>query len=139
MLRTALIIPALTLTLTLAACEQDGIFPARSNQIDVTDETGAQIFAENCALCHGADAKGGAMADAPDLTTLTARHGGKFPARYVMSTIDGYAQGTHRGPMPEFGAYLESEMEVWVDEKGVQTPTPGALVRLAEYLESVQG
>jgi hypothetical protein len=78
------------------------------------------------------------MAGAPDLTTLSQRHGGKFPARHVMSTIDGYAKGSHRSPMPEFGAFLESEMEVWVDEKGVQTPTPAALVRLAEYLESVQ-
>ncbi|MCK8464347.1 cytochrome c [Aliiroseovarius sp. S1339] len=136
MLRTALILPVLTLT--LAACEPEGLFNANSEKIDVTDETGEQIFAENCAACHGADAKGGVMAEAPDLTTLTARHGGNFPASYVMSTIDGYAKGT-RGPMPEFGAHLESEMEVWVDEKGVQTPTPGALVRLAEYLESVQG
>lgn len=137
MQRTALFFPALILS--LAACEPNGIFRTETAKVDVTDETGAQIYAEHCAACHGADAKGGVAFGAPDLTTLTMRHNGKFPARYVMSTIDGYAQGSHRGPMPEFGAYLESEMEVWVDEKGVQTPTPGALVRLAEYLESVQG
>ena len=137
MLRTALILPALTLT--LAACEPNGLFNANGDKIDVSDKTGAEIFAENCAACHGEDAKGGIIEDAPDLTTLTKRHGGKFPARYVMSTIDGYAQGKTRGPMPEFGAHLESETEVWVDENGVMTPTPAALVRLAEYLESVQG
>ncbi|WP_371171276.1 c-type cytochrome [Aliiroseovarius sp. 2305UL8-7] len=137
MLRTPLIL--FSLTLTLAACEHDGLFNTRSDKIDVSDKTGEQIFAENCAACHGEDAKGGVMEGAPDLTTLTKRHGGKFPARYVMSTIDGYAQGATRGPMPEFGAHVESEMEVWVDENGVMTPTPAALVRLAEYLESVQG
>lgn len=137
MLRTALILPVLTLT--LAACEPDGMFKTNSDKIDVTDETGVQIFAENCAACHGTDAKGGPLPDAPDLTTLTARHSGKFPTRYVMSTIDGYAKADTHGPMPEFGALLEGEMEVWVDEKGVQTPTPAALIRLAEYLESVQG
>ncbi|SMR70725.1 Cytochrome c [Aliiroseovarius halocynthiae] len=106
---------------------------------DVSDLSGAEIYAENCASCHGDDAKGGVYPSAPDLTNLTAKHGGAFPTRFVMSTIDGYAKGTQRGPMPEFGALLESEMEVWVDEKGVQTPTPAALIRLAEYLESVQG
>ncbi|MCK0126884.1 cytochrome c [Gelidibacter sp. F2691] len=128
------------LLITLAACQPEDIFRTQTQpeMEDVSDLTGAEIFAENCASCHGDDAKGGIYPSAPDLTKLTAKHGGSFPTRHVMSTIDGYAKGTQRAPMPEFGALLESEMEVWVDEKGVQTPTPAALVRLAEYLESVQ-
>ncbi|WP_432449523.1 c-type cytochrome [Aliiroseovarius marinus] len=122
----------------LAACQPENPFSTEKT-VDLSEMTGAEIYAANCAACHGDDAKGGELPAAPDLTTLTARHGGKFPARFVMSTIDGYAQGTQRGPMPEFGLLLDSEIEVWVDEKGVQTPTPAALVRLAEYLEGVQG
>ncbi|NDW54002.1 cytochrome c [Aliiroseovarius sp. PrR006] len=128
------------LLILLAACQPEDIFRtnAKPKVQDVSDLTGAEIYAENCAACHGDDAKGGVYPSAPGLTTLTATHGGTFPTRHVMSTIDGYAKGTQRGPMPEFGALLDSEMEVWVDEKGVMTPTPAALVRLAEYLESVQ-
>ncbi|MHA6267466.1 cytochrome c [uncultured Aliiroseovarius sp.] len=137
MLRAPLILPLLILP--LAACEPSGPFAAKATGPDLSSMTGGEIFAENCAACHGTDAKGGPLPDAPDLTTLTARHSGKFPTRYVMSTIDGYAKADTHGPMPEFGALLEGEMEVWVDEKGVQTPTPAALIRLAEYLESVQG
>jgi len=104
------------------------------------DLTGAQIFAENCAQCHGTDAKGGAMMNAPDLTTLAARHGGEFPAEYVMSTIDGLSRENTHDAMPIFGKILEqSDMEVWTDPSGTPTPTPGALIRLAEYLEGVQG
>ena len=128
------------LLILLAACQPEDIFRtnAKPKVQDVSDLTGAEIYAENCASCHGDDAKGGIYPSAPGLTKLTAKHGGTFPTRHVMSTIDGYAKGTQRGPMPEFGALLDSEMEVWVDEKGVMTPTPAALVRLAEYLESVQ-
>ncbi len=118
----------LAAALALAACSQ----PA--------EQTGAQLFAENCAQCHGADARGQAMLNAPDLTTLAQRHGGKFPTAYVMSTIDGLNRENTHGPMPVFGKILaESDMEVWVDDNGTPTPTPGALIRLAEYLEGVQG
>ena len=80
------------------------------------------------------------MLNAPDLTTLAARHGGVFPTAYVMSTIDGLSREQTHDPMPIFGRILdESDMEVWVDPNGTPTPTPGALIRLAEYLEGVQG
>ncbi len=103
------------------------------------EPSGAELFAQNCAQCHGTDAKGGAMANAPDLTTLATRHGGTFPAEYVMSTIDGLSRENTHDPMPVFGKVLErSDMEVWVDENGTPTPTPGALIRLAEYLEGLQ-
>lgn len=102
--------------------------------------TGAALFQQNCAQCHGTDARGGAMPGAPDLTTLAARHSGKFPAEYVMSTIDGLTRENTHDPMPIFGKILEqSDMEVWTDPNGTPTPTPGALIRLAEYLEGVQG
>ncbi|MCI2399403.1 c-type cytochrome [Aliiroseovarius subalbicans] len=102
-------------------------------------QTGEELFAANCAVCHGSDAKGGGMELAEDLTTLTTRHGGTFPTAFVMSTIDGYAKADTHGPMPEFGVLLKGDMEVWTDPNGVPTPTPSGLLKLANYLESIQG
>ena len=39
--------------------------------------SGKMLFAQNCAGCHGADARGGDTG--PDLTGLALRNGGVFP------------------------------------------------------------
>lgn len=103
--------------------------------------TGAGLYAEYCASCHGADARGNAGIDppGPDLTTLAKRHGGRYPAVYVMSTIDGYARDETHGPMPIFGDLLDGAVETWVDPEGTPTPTPVSLMLLNEYLEGQQG
>lgn len=105
--------------------------------------TGAQLYGEYCAGCHGVDARGTGMKidghAPPDLTTLAARHGGAFPTEYVMSTIDGYARDETHGPMPIFGALLEDPVETWTDPDGTPTPTPRALIQLAAYIEGLQG
>lgn len=100
--------------------------------------TGAGLYGDYCASCHGADATGDPDIGAPDLTRLAARHGGTFPARYAMSTIDGYSRDATHGPMPEFGALIASPVETWTDEDGTPTPTPLSLILLAQYLEGVQ-
>ena len=105
---------------------------------------GARLFADNCAACHGADARGagpetlGIGKVPPDLTGIAARNGGAFPTAQVLSTIDGYAKGTHPGRvMPEFGSDLGGDL-IPLDVDGVLTPTPRALVALLRYLEAVQ-
>ena len=105
---------------------------------EMPPQTGQDLFAANCAVCHGADAKGGGLPAAPDLTGLAKRHRGTFPTAYVMSTIDGYARDDTHGPMPEFGVLLEGDREVWTDPNGVPTPTPSALLMLANYLKGLQ-
>lgn len=115
--------------LALAACAEEPV-------------TGAGLYADYCASCHGADAKGGTeMVDGklpPDLTTLSRRYKGRFPAVYVMSTIDGYAREATHGPMPIFGELLDGEIVTWTDPDGVPTPTPASLVLLSVYLEELQ-
>lgn len=113
--------------------------------IDVPEQpTGRQAFMDNCASCHGFDAKGtGEMADVlikmpPDLTTLTQRYDGEFPTDYVMSTIDGLSRAPHfSAAMPEFGAFGMGETVI-VEKDGIGTPVPSELLALTEYLESVQ-
>ena len=105
---------------------------------------GRVAYQENCASCHGVDAKGdgpiaaGLTTAPPDLTMIAARNGGVFPTDQVMSTIDGLDRGEHFSTaMPEFGAG-DMGATVIVEEDGLGTPVPMQLLALAEYLESIQ-
>jgi mono/diheme cytochrome c family protein len=55
---------------------------------------GASIFRNNCAACHGLDGRGkGPLSrvlrqDVPDLTRLSRRNDGAFPAVHVRNTIE---------------------------------------------------
>ena len=117
--------------LTLAACVEE-------------PETGAEIFATECAGCHGADARGdgpyarGLDTVPPDLTTIAARNGGVFPRDQVMSTIDGLQRDAHFSvAMPEFGAG-DLGATVIVEENGLGTPVPTKLLLLTDYIELLQ-
>ncbi|MFI5095629.1 MAG: c-type cytochrome [Candidatus Acidiferrales bacterium] len=77
--------------------------------------SGALIYTQYCAACHGADAKGNGPVrkalrkPAPDLTTLAKRHGGKFPYAYVIGVLR-FAPGipSHgSGDMPMWGPLFE--------------------------------
>jgi mono/diheme cytochrome c family protein len=106
---------------------------------------GAMLFAQNCAVCHGASARGdGDLADglAPkpaDLIRIAARNNGQFPSARVLSTIDGYARGK-KAPkgMPEFGLLLEGDTVPLDVGDGRLTPTPRPLAALLAYLQSIQ-
>ncbi|WP_368187293.1 c-type cytochrome [Aestuariibius sp. HNIBRBA575] len=122
--------------IALAGCVQ--------NLDDPSPESGAIAFREDCASCHGLDAMGsGSFGGAliitpPDLTRLSERHGGMYPAGYVMNVIDGYARGDHfSAAMPEFGAG-DMGPTINVEQDGVGTPIPARLLALSLYLESIQ-
>lgn len=102
---------------------------------------GRVLFAENCAQCHGVDAKGGQEwapelgRAPPNLTTLYKRG---FDRAQVLSMIDGYTRAPFEDhEMPEFGESLRGET-VPVEVDGKMTPVPRPLAALLEYLESVQ-
>lgn len=105
---------------------------------------GAALYQQNCAVCHGADGKGGAdlagAAGSPaDLTLLAQGNGGVFPRAEVLSTIDGYnrmALGDQR--MPEFGGFLEGGAVPMDVGDGRMTPVPRPLAALVTYLETLQ-
>lgn len=123
--------------MALAACQETAEMPG--------PQDGRALFTQNCAVCHGEDAKGDgemarSMAKPPkNLTLIEVRHGGTFPRAKIMSIIDGYARSDMSGPgMPEFGALLEGDLVPFDSGDGVQTPTPRKLVALLEYLVSIQ-
>jgi mono/diheme cytochrome c family protein len=111
--------------------------------------TGAEDFAAYCSACHGA----GGIGDGPmaatldrkpaDLTGLSARNGGVFPATQVMAKIWGYTgvRPGHRdegSPMPGFGPLLQGDLVPYDGGDGIPTPTPVRLVGIAEYLKTLQ-
>jgi len=99
--------------------------------------SGSDIFKWYCAACHGKDAKGNGPAASElktppqDLTTLTKRNKGKFPADYVRRVL-------MVGPKSAHGT---AEMPVWgplfaeLNAKGRVTVEIDTVVR---YLESLQ-
>ena len=110
---------------------------------DLHRYSGAQLYKRYCAACHGLEAHGdGPVASyfrvaPPDLTRLSHRHGGKFPAAEVRKTIDGTAKLLPHG---------ESGMPVWGLEFMLAAgSTPDArqradevISRLVDYLASIQ-
>jgi mono/diheme cytochrome c family protein len=87
---------ALGIALLLATC---AVLPTRDLAQDESQlpanyvPSGATLYRQYCASCHGIDGKGHGPArvalriPAPDLTTLAKRHGGKFPVEYVASVL----------------------------------------------------
>ncbi len=103
--------------------------------------SGKVMYKQYCAACHGADGKGRGPATptlnmrAPDLTTLSKRHDGKFPFDYVESVL-------RFGP--GFSAHGSAEMPVWGPIFQYLENYNDAAVRqrirnLCDYLESIQG
>lgn len=129
MRKSMLIFPVL-----LAACVEE---------LEIPD--GRAAFMQDCATCHGSDAKGtspllaGVGLVAPDLTQISARNGGTFPRQQVMATIDGLDRAPHFSQvMPEFGAEDLGEAVIVEGPDGLGTPTPVRLIALADYLERIQ-
>jgi mono/diheme cytochrome c family protein len=112
--------------------------PAKKTDNTPVKLTGGQIFQAYCAPCHGKDAKGnGPLASAlkvppPDLTILSKRSNGKFPADYVANVLKNGAN------VPAHGS---AEMPIWgpafVDYKTHQLVTL-RIGELTHYLESLQ-
>lgn len=106
---------------------------------------GKALFDNNCAACHGADARGnGPLAassglNAVDLTVLSSQNGGVFPIDTVITQIHGYPGRYLTGAMPEYHRVLDSPMVEWTTQDGTVIPTPKKVLAIAQYLETVQG
>lgn len=126
----------LIVPLVLAGCVEQ--------ELDVSAEAGAVLFADNCAACHGSDARGAGEFGQqlfnipPDLTRLAAENGGVYPRDYVLGVIDGFDRDSHFSmAMPEFGAG-DMGPTVIVEENGLGTPIPARLLALSQWLETIQ-
>lgn len=125
-----------------------GIGAAQNKQAAPVDTTrlidsiqGPNLFRAYCAVCHGANAKGGGpMAKAlktapPDLTRITARNNGMFPlakVRRIISGEDSLGAGHGTKEMPVWGPIF-SQVSWDLDLGRVR------IDNLARYLETLQG
>ena len=102
--------------------------------------TGQKLYASYCAVCHGADARGGGSFVAqlkalpPDLTQIAKRNGGAFPKMHVAEVIDGEFQKPAHGSkeMPIWGPIFRSVAH------GHDDSAQRRINRLVKYLESLQ-
>lgn len=78
---------------------------------------GAQLFAENCAACHGPEGKGGRQFGAPNLADAIWLYGGK------RDQVRGSINQAHAGVMPAWGGKLD----------------PVTIKMLAAYVHSLGG
>ena len=109
----------------------ESIQPSRSS--------GAELYKQYCAVCHGNDLKGTGPApepyrSPPDLTTLARRHAGRFPDAYVMDVLrNGVVMPAH-GPaqMPIWGT--DSRMTNRLDATQVAV----RIANLTDYIKSLQ-
>lgn len=102
--------------------------------------SGKQIYKDYCAACHGFDGKGGGPAASslnkkpPNLTTLSKRHGGKFPDEYVKGVLlFGPGYSSHgASEMPVWGPifrYLKNYSEAAARQR---------IKNLSDFIESIQ-
>lgn len=112
------------------------------------ESPGAALFAERCAVCHGASGAGDGIvgelfAQRPkDLRVLSRENGGVFPLDRVMQSIDGRAKiGAHgNSNMPIWGDALMEEALVdrGINPKDARMVTEGRIMALTMYIEGLQ-
>jgi len=110
-------------------------------------ELGHRDFINYCAACHGVDAKGdGTLGEfltlaVPDLTKLTKRNAGMFPAEKVADIVDGRTDVKVHGmrDMPVWGDWFNREAAAsGTDKAARELIVNDRIASLINYLKSIQ-
>lgn len=104
-----------------------GVALALSTPASAAEDTGARLYFNHCAACHGDDGEGtGPVAASmrvtvPNLRTLAQRNGGAFPVESVTAYVDGRDMKAAHG---------DRQMPVWGDVfRGPEQSTAKRTVR----------
>ncbi len=107
---------------------------------------GQAEYLSSCAMCHGEDGRGdgplaGDLYKVPaDLTRLSERNSGEFPAWLVFATIDGRHVADQRDyrDMPIWGErFLEDDATKYGPNAG-EAVTTERILQLTKYVQSLQ-
>lgn len=136
-----LCVPGLLAMVAVCSAAQETKTQLKRETAPVTSAaSGSEMYVSYCASCHGKDAMGNgpaaaALKSAPaDLTTLTKRNGGKYPAPRVRSILLGKENLVPHG---------DQEMPVWgpvfrTISGGHEEIVNLRIDNLNRYLESLQ-
>jgi mono/diheme cytochrome c family protein len=134
-------VPLLVLVSLLAVVVSAAAQTGNQSQTVIRPVDGASIFRNYCAACHGPDGRGNGPVskalkrEVPDLTRLSQRNEGAFPAIHVRNTImfgtDDLLPAHGSKEMPIWGPIFH-EIEFDHDLGHVR------LENIAKYLESIQ-
>jgi mono/diheme cytochrome c family protein len=134
-------VPMLLLVLSASLVVSASAQISNPPQPAVRPVEGASIFRNNCAACHGLNGRGKGPAakalkrDVPDLTRLSQRNEGAFPAIHVRNTImfgaDDLLPAHGSKDMPIWGPVFH-EIDFDQDLGNVR------LENITKYLESIQ-
>jgi mono/diheme cytochrome c family protein len=141
-MRTRTVLAAsLSVALVLAAAPLAQTPDKKAPDLVIRSLAGRDLFNFYCASCHGIDGKGGGhVAPAlktkpPDLTLLTQRNGGTFPASKVQEVV----RGDKRAAAASHGS---SDMPVWgpifqgLDSR--KEINDARIESLVKFIESIQ-
>jgi len=122
----------------LAACA------TTSDDRDVRELSGVEMYERLCSSCHGVSGHGdGPVASlikirVPDLTRIAQRDGGEFPTEDVRRAIDGRFDRQAHGArdMPVWGWQFYDSSST--DDAGERARVDSMIDRLVGYLRSIQ-
>jgi mono/diheme cytochrome c family protein len=128
-----------SLIFTVGICCAQGKSENKRAAPSASAPSGALLYNQHCAACHGTDLSGAGpfpppYRTPPDLTTLTLRHGGKFPLAYVSKILRNGVTLPAHGPaqMPVWGSEFAGKNRL--DESQIAI----RIRNLANYIKMMQ-